>query len=86
MSVLVLWQDILGFDPLSEVKPRSVFVDDSGYPPVLVTRALKGWLNSNQKQRWLAAALLDIEARLRRLRGYHSLPQLRRLLRKRAIE
>jgi putative transposase len=35
------------------------------------------WQNSNQKQRWLATALLDIEPRLRRLRGYRALPQLR---------
>jgi transposase-like protein len=35
------------------------------------------WRNSNQKQRWLAAALLDIEPRLRRLSGYRHLPLLR---------
>ncbi len=35
------------------------------------------WKNSNQKQRWLAAALLDIEPRLRRLLGYRHLPLLR---------
>jgi transposase-like protein len=34
------------------------------------------WRDSNQKQRWLAAALLDIEPRLRRVRGYRALPQL----------
>jgi len=38
------------------------------------------WRNSNQKQRWLAASLLDIEPRLRRIRGYRALPQLRRAL------
>lgn len=38
------------------------------------------WQNSYQKQRWLAAALLDIEPRLRRLRGYRALPQLREAL------
>jgi putative transposase len=38
------------------------------------------WQNSNQKQRWLAAALLDIEPRLRRLRGFRGLPQLREAL------
>ena len=32
--------------------------------------------NSNQKQRWLAAALLDIEPRLRRLVRYRHLPAL----------
>ncbi len=40
------------------------------------------WRTSNQKQRWLAAALLDIEPRLRRVRGYRALPQLREVLRK----
>lgn len=35
------------------------------------------WKNSNHKQRWLTAALLDIEPRLRRLIGYRHLPQLR---------
>ena len=35
------------------------------------------WKNSNQKHRWLASALLDIEPRLRRLCGYRHLPALR---------
>jgi putative transposase len=35
------------------------------------------WKTSNQKHRWLAAALLDIEPRLRRLLGYRHLPLLR---------
>ena len=35
------------------------------------------WKNSNQKQRWLASALLDIEGRLNRLSGYRHLPALR---------
>ncbi len=38
------------------------------------------WKNSNQKQRWLAAALLDIEPRLRRLLGYRHLPLLRQAI------
>jgi putative transposase len=40
------------------------------------------WRTSNQKQRWLAAALLDVEPRLRRVRGYRALPQLREALQK----
>ena len=35
------------------------------------------WRNSNQKQRWLASALLDIEPRLRRLIGRKHLSKLR---------
>jgi len=35
------------------------------------------WRNSDQKHRWLAAALLDIEPRLRRVKRYRYLPQLR---------
>jgi transposase-like protein len=38
------------------------------------------WRNSSQKQRWLAASLLDIEPRLRRIKGYRALPKLRRAL------
>ncbi len=37
-------------------------------------------LNSEQKHRWVATALLDIEPRLRRVRGYRFLPQLRAAL------
>ena len=35
------------------------------------------WKNSNQKHRWLAAALLDIEPRLRKVKGWRHLPSLR---------
>jgi hypothetical protein len=35
------------------------------------------WKNSNQKHRWLAAALIDIEPRLR---GHRHLPKLREAL------
>jgi len=40
------------------------------------------WKNSNQKQRWLASALLDIEPRLRKLLGHRHLPKLREMLMK----
>ena len=35
------------------------------------------WQNSRQRHRWLATALLDIEPRLRKVRGYRHLPTLR---------
>jgi hypothetical protein len=38
------------------------------------------WRTSDQKQHWLAAALLHIEPRLRRIKGYRSLPLLRAAL------
>jgi len=38
------------------------------------------WRNSDQKHRWLATALLDIEPRLHKLAGYHHLPKLRTAL------
>ena len=38
------------------------------------------WKNSNQKQRWLASALIDIEPRLRKLVGHRHLPKLREML------
>jgi putative transposase len=40
------------------------------------------WRTRNQKQRWLAAALLDVELRLRRARGYRALPELCEALQK----
>jgi len=39
------------------------------------------WRNSHQKQRWVASALLDIEPKLRRIKGYRHLPLLRAALR-----
>jgi transposase-like protein len=38
------------------------------------------WTTSDQKQRWLATTLVEIEPRLRRLRGYRALVQLRVVL------
>jgi transposase-like protein len=35
------------------------------------------WRNSDQKQRWVAAALCDLEPRLRRVKGMKYLPELR---------
>ena len=38
------------------------------------------WRNSDQKQRWVASALLDIEPKLQRIKGYRHLPTLRAAL------
>lgn len=38
------------------------------------------WRNSDQKQRWLATALVDLEPKLRRIRGYRGLATLRTAL------
>jgi putative transposase len=38
------------------------------------------WRTSDQKQRWVASALLSIEPRLRKIKGYRYLPQLRQAL------
>ena len=38
------------------------------------------WKNSGQRHRWLATALLDIEPRLRRVKGHQHLPTLREAL------
>lgn len=40
------------------------------------------WKNSSQRHRWLATALVDIEPRLRKVRGYRHLPQLREALKR----
>ncbi len=41
------------------------------------------WKNSSQKHRWIASALLEIESRLRRIKGYRHLPSLRLALKQR---
>ncbi|MDI6816959.1 MAG: hypothetical protein QME41_07200 [Actinomycetota bacterium] len=38
------------------------------------------WKNSKQRQRWLATALIDIEPRLNRIKGYRHLSKLREAL------
>ena len=40
------------------------------------------WQSSSHRHRWLATALLDIEPRLRRVRGYRHLPALRAALKR----
>jgi len=44
------------------------------------TAHVKRWTTAAQRHRWLAAALLDIEPRLRKVNGYPFLPLLRRQL------
>ena len=46
------------------------------------TQNVKRWTSSNQRYRWLAAALIDIEPRLHRVKGYRHLPLLRKALQK----
>jgi len=43
------------------------------------------WRSSDQKQRWVATALLDLEPRLRRIKGYRHLPLLRAALQREAM-
>ena len=45
-----------------------------------LTDKVDHWRTSDQKQRWVASALLLIEPRLRRINGYRHLPQLRAAL------
>lgn len=41
------------------------------------TRRVCYWKNSNQRQRWVATALLEIEPSLRKIKGYRFLPLLK---------
>lgn len=45
-----------------------------------VIRRVTRWQSGEQKLRWVASALLDLEPRLRRVKGYRALPQLRAAL------
>ena len=40
------------------------------------------WQNSSQRQRWLATTLLEVEPRLRKIKGYRHLPKLREALKR----
>jgi putative transposase len=46
------------------------------------TNKVDYWRNSDQKHWWLAASLLDIEPRLRKVKGYRYLGQLRTAIQK----
>lgn len=45
-----------------------------------LTRNVKVWKNSSQRHRWLAAALLDSQPRMRKVKGFRYLPLLRQAL------
>ncbi len=45
-----------------------------------VLRRVTRWHGGTHKLRWAASALLDLEPRLRRVKGYRALPQLRAVL------
>ena len=45
-----------------------------------LTHNVRRWTNSSQRHRWVATALLDIEPRLRRIKGCRHLPMLRQAL------
>jgi putative transposase len=45
-----------------------------------LTHNVRRWTNSAQRHRWVATALLDIEPRLRRIKGCRQLPMLRQAL------
>ncbi len=47
-------------------------------------RRVTRWQSGDQKLRWVASAVLDLEPRLRRVKGYRALPQLRAALLRRA--
>ena len=44
------------------------------------TRRVKRWVNSNQRQRWVAMAIRETEPRLRKLPGAEPLPKLQKAL------
>jgi hypothetical protein len=47
-----------------------------------LTRRVSRWTNSHQKHCWMATALLDIEPRLRKIKGFRYLPLLRLAIQK----
>jgi len=46
----------------------------------IYTDRVSRWRNSNQRQRWMATALLEIEPNLRKVHGYKHLGKLREMM------
>ena len=44
------------------------------------TKRVRYWKNSSQRQRWVAVCLLDIEPKLRRIKNYKYLPELKKIM------
>lgn len=44
------------------------------------TKRVKYWKNSSQRQRWVAVCLLDIEPKLRKIKNYKYLPELKEIM------
>ena len=44
------------------------------------TRRVKRWVNSHQRQRWVAMAILETEPRLKKIPGAEHLPKLQKAL------
>ncbi len=51
-----------------------------------LTGRVTRWRTSDQRQRWVGAALLDIEPRLRKVKGFKHLPALREAMRSAVLE
>ena len=71
-------RDRLGLMPYLKMSFRTTNCIESLNSQVgQLTRNVKVWKTSAQRYRWLATALLDIEPRLRKVKGVHYLPMLR---------
>ena len=47
-----------------------------------ILRNVKFWRNSSMRSRWIAIALMDLEPRMKRIRNYIKLPELREAIKK----
>ena len=52
----------------------------------IYTGRVSYWKNSNQRQRWLATAVLEIEPRLNKVQGHKYLSQLREVMKAKNVE
>ncbi len=73
----------LGMMPLLKMSFRTTNCIESLNSMVgQLTQNVKRWKNSQQRYRWLATSLLDIEPRLRKVKGFRYLHLLRQALKK----
>jgi transposase-like protein len=65
------------FEKLGESLKTTNCVENVNKRLGVYTDRVDRWQNSNQRQRWVATALIEIEPRLRKVRGYKFLSELR---------
>ena len=78
-SAVASWAKVESYLPKSE-QSRIRRKMEAAYGKPTYDGGVRRWTNSSQRHRWVATAVLDLEPRLRRIKGCRHLPMLRQAL------